>query len=158
VPADKDPVLPLMGRAELVEDNGGWKVQGDPTEGALYPFATKFGMDRRVERAASPRIDLIPFELIPFDLIPFAAVGLRVFPGMVASSGNRLILAVQRGGETLPPRETALAAGDALLVQGTWDALEANEDDADVLVVEPPTTVRRQAVPMGPGAGRRSAC
>src|SRR5215831_6114325 len=68
-PADKDPVLGLMGRvamlcndAELVEDNGGWKVRGDPTEGALYPFATKLGMDRRVEQAASPRIDVIPFE------------------------------------------------------------------------------------------------
>src|SRR5215471_18005780 len=45
--AGTDPVLGLMGRiallcndAELVEDNGGWKVEGDPTEGALYPFAT----------------------------------------------------------------------------------------------------------------------
>jgi calcium-translocating P-type ATPase len=68
-PAGKDLVLALMGRvallcndAELVEENGGWKVEGDPTEGALYPFATKLGMERRVEQAASPRIDVIPFE------------------------------------------------------------------------------------------------
>ena len=68
-PAGKDPVLALMGRvsllcndAELFQEDGGWKVEGDPTEGALYPFAAKLGMDRQVEQAASPRIDAIPFE------------------------------------------------------------------------------------------------
>jgi magnesium-transporting ATPase (P-type) len=68
-PAGKEPVLALMGRvatlcndAQLFEEGGAWKVEGDPTEGALYPFATKLGMDRRVEEAASPRIDAIPFE------------------------------------------------------------------------------------------------
>jgi magnesium-transporting ATPase (P-type) len=68
-PAGKDPVLDLMGRvsmlcndAELFEQDGAWKVEGDPTEGALYPFATKLGLDRQVEQAASPRIDAIPFE------------------------------------------------------------------------------------------------
>lgn len=83
-----------------------------------------------------------------------AAIGIPVFPGMVTSSGDMQILAILRGGETLPPRETALAAGDALLVQGSWEALEANEDDSDVLVVDSPDVVRRQAVPMEPGAGR----
>ena len=68
-PADKDPVLALMGRvsmlcndAELFQQEGAWKVEGDPTEGALYPFASKLGMDRAAERTASPRIDAIPFE------------------------------------------------------------------------------------------------
>jgi magnesium-transporting ATPase (P-type) len=68
-PADKDPVLELIGRvsmlcndAELLEQDGVWKVEGDPTEGALYPFATKLGLDRQAEQAASPRIDAIPFE------------------------------------------------------------------------------------------------
>jgi magnesium-transporting ATPase (P-type) len=62
-------VLALMGRvsllcndAELLEEDGTWKVEGDPTEGALYPFATKLGMDRAKEAAAAPRIDAIPFE------------------------------------------------------------------------------------------------
>jgi magnesium-transporting ATPase (P-type) len=61
--------LTLMGRvsllcndAELFQDEGKWKVEGDPTEGALYPFATKLGMDRAAEAAAWPRIDAIPFE------------------------------------------------------------------------------------------------
>jgi magnesium-transporting ATPase (P-type) len=68
-PAGKEPVLDLMGRvsmlcndAELFEEDGAWKVEGDPTEGALYPFASKLGMDRQTEQAASPRIDAIPFE------------------------------------------------------------------------------------------------
>ncbi|MGC2079053.1 MAG: HAD-IC family P-type ATPase, partial [Xanthobacteraceae bacterium] len=67
--ADKNPVLALMGRvsvlcndAELFQQERSWKVEGDPTEGALYPFASKLGMDRATERAASPRIDAIPFE------------------------------------------------------------------------------------------------
>ena len=62
-------VLTLMGRvsvlcndAELFQDDGNWKVEGDPTEGALYPFATKLGMERDAELAAAPRIDAIPFE------------------------------------------------------------------------------------------------
>jgi magnesium-transporting ATPase (P-type) len=65
----KEPVLTLMGRvallcndAELFEQDGVWKVEGDPTEGALYPFAIKLGMERQAEQAALPRIDAIPFE------------------------------------------------------------------------------------------------
>jgi magnesium-transporting ATPase (P-type) len=68
-PVGEDPVLALMGRvsllcndAELFQEDGTWKVEGDPTEGALYPFASKLGMDRQIEQAASPRIDAIPFE------------------------------------------------------------------------------------------------
>jgi magnesium-transporting ATPase (P-type) len=68
-PADKDAVLERMGRvsllcndAELFQQEGVWKVEGDPTEGALYPFATKLGLDRQAEQAAYPRIDAIPFE------------------------------------------------------------------------------------------------
>src|SRR5262249_27974476 len=38
------------------------KVEGDPTEGALYPFAGKVGLQRPAEQAAYPRIDAIPFE------------------------------------------------------------------------------------------------
>jgi magnesium-transporting ATPase (P-type) len=68
-PADEDPILRLMGRvsmlcndAELVQQLGVWKVEGDPTEGALYPFATKIGLERQAEQASYPRIDVIPFE------------------------------------------------------------------------------------------------
>ena len=69
-PAGDAPVLALMGRvsmlcndAELFQDEGAWRVEGDPTEGTLYPFATKLGLNRQAEQAAAPRIDAIPFEL-----------------------------------------------------------------------------------------------
>ena len=45
-----------------------------------------------------------------------------------------------------------LQAGDTLLLQGTWKALDVHLDDPDVLVVNSPELVRRQAVPLGPGA------
>jgi magnesium-transporting ATPase (P-type) len=68
-PAGEDGVLRLMGRvsvlcndAALRQEDGVWKVEGDPTEGALYPFASKLGMDRKAEQEAYPRIDAIPFE------------------------------------------------------------------------------------------------
>ncbi len=68
-PANPDRVLELMGRvstlcndAELFQADGVWNVEGDPTEGALYPFAAKLGMNRQVERNAYPRVDAIPFE------------------------------------------------------------------------------------------------
>jgi magnesium-transporting ATPase (P-type) len=68
-PVGEAPVLKLMGRvstlcndAELFQDGQAWKVEGDPTEGALYPFAAKLGLDRAAETAAAPRIDAIPFE------------------------------------------------------------------------------------------------
>jgi calcium-translocating P-type ATPase len=64
-----DPVLALMGRvsalcndAELFQAEGVWKVEGDPTEGALYPFAAKLGINRESERREYPRVDVIPFE------------------------------------------------------------------------------------------------
>jgi magnesium-transporting ATPase (P-type) len=68
-PAGEDPVLTLLGRvsmlcndAQLFQQEGAWKVEGDPTEGALYPFATKLGLAREAEQAAAPRVDAIPFE------------------------------------------------------------------------------------------------
>ncbi len=68
-PAGQEPVLELMGRvsmlcndAELRQVEGAWKVEGDPTEGALYPFAAKLGLQRQAEQATYPRVDVIPFE------------------------------------------------------------------------------------------------
>ena len=81
-----------------------------------------------------------------------ALIGQSVFPGMITPSGNLVILAVQQRGEDQGPSETALEAGDTLLLQGTWQALDEQLEDPDVLVVDSPELVRRQAVPMGVGA------
>ncbi len=80
-------------------------------------------------------------------------VGDIAFPGMVTDSGDLVVVAVQRKEEELSG-ETVLAAGDTLLLQGTWGALEHHLDDPSVLVVDDPELVRRQAVPLGPGATR----
>ena len=78
-------------------------------------------------------------------------IGERFFPGMVTESGDLIVLAIQRQGADLPAGEP-LAAGDMLLLQGTWSALDQRIDRAEVLVVNSPDLVRRQAVPMGQGA------
>ncbi len=86
-------------------------------------------------------------------------IGETVFPGMVTESGDLIVLAVQRAGSEIAAVNTAkgaggivLQAGDTMLLQGTWKALDVHLDDPDVLVVNSPELVRRQAVPMGPGA------
>jgi di/tricarboxylate transporter len=80
-------------------------------------------------------------------------IGQAVHPGTVTDSGELVVVAVTRGGERLDGPNVRLAAGDTLLVRGTWQALsrQIGEDDG-VRVVDPPDLVRRQAVAMGLGA------
>ncbi|HSH07653.1 MAG TPA: cation-transporting P-type ATPase [Burkholderiales bacterium] len=52
----------LCNDAVLVEFDGDWRLEGDPTEGALACFARKAGLDPESEHAAWPRLDEIPFE------------------------------------------------------------------------------------------------
>ncbi|WP_457092378.1 SLC13 family permease [Microvirga sp. P5_D2] len=86
-------------------------------------------------------------------------IGQTMFPGMVTDSGDLIVLAVQRAGAEVDagtPNSSrdgmALRPGDTLLLQGTWKALDLHLNDPDVLVVNSPELVRRQAVPLGPGA------
>jgi len=81
-----------------------------------------------------------------------ALVGRALFPGMVTDSGDLVVLAVQRAGLDIEPGDT-LQAGDTMLLEGSWEALDLHLADPDVLVVDSPELVRRQAVPMGTGAG-----
>ncbi len=52
----------LCNDATLRESDGEWKLEGDPTEGALLTLAFKAGLDARFEAENLPRIDVIPFE------------------------------------------------------------------------------------------------
>ncbi len=88
-------------------------------------------------------------------------VGTVMSPGTLTESGQLVVVAVQRNGEDLggagmeePGRSAGvtLRAGDHLLLQGTWRALERIASDPDVLAVDSPDQVRRQAVPLGPGS------
>jgi len=60
--ADVARVAILCNDATLREVDGEWKLEGDPTEGALLTLALKAGLDSRFEAEALPRIDVIPFE------------------------------------------------------------------------------------------------
>jgi di/tricarboxylate transporter len=82
-----------------------------------------------------------------------ALIGEKMFPGMITESGDFVVLAIQRSGENLEREPTSLAVGDTMLLQGTWDALDRRvESDRDVLLVDSPSLVRRQAVALGPRA------
>jgi di/tricarboxylate transporter len=81
-------------------------------------------------------------------------IGEHVVPGMTTSSGDFVVLAVQRQGQDVGLEGSRLEVGDTMLVQGTWDALDRGLDSPDVLVVNEPADVRRQALPMGPGSRR----
>jgi len=69
VDAARHPVLAeairtglLCNDARLVDEEGTWRVEGDPTEGALLVMGRKAGMEESGEAAMLPRIDCIPFE------------------------------------------------------------------------------------------------
>jgi di/tricarboxylate transporter len=80
-------------------------------------------------------------------------VGERVYPGMKRQN-DLVILAVQRLGRDRGAGPVELAEGDAILVHGRWSALDQLNRDRDVLLVDSPDVVRRQAVPWGPKATR----
>src|SRR6185436_2807427 len=67
--------------------------------------------------------------------------------GRVVPGGQLVVLAVQRQGHNRG--RTALQAGDLLLLEGPWAALDALVGHDDVLLVDSPPLVRRQSVPLG---------
>ncbi|MBK5937475.1 cation-transporting P-type ATPase [Halorhodospira halophila] len=69
VSAADEPVLAQMLRgvalcneSALYHRDGDWRLEGDPTEGALMVAAVKGGFERRELDRAFPRVDVIPFE------------------------------------------------------------------------------------------------
>jgi magnesium-transporting ATPase (P-type) len=67
-PAQHRPLLELAragllcNEAALREQDGAWKLEGDPTEGALVALGLKAGLHAAREYAEWPRLDAIPFE------------------------------------------------------------------------------------------------
>lgn len=78
-------------------------------------------------------------------------VGARVRPRQVLD-GGLIVLAVTRQGHDLGAGPVRLQTGDLLLIEGPWVALDAAERSHDVLVVDSPEVLRRQAVPLGRGS------
>ena len=52
----------LCNDASLSDHEGTWRLQGDPTEGALLTLAFKAGLETEFEQKSAPRTDAIPFE------------------------------------------------------------------------------------------------
>ena len=52
----------LCNESSLYEDDGIWRVNGDPTEGALIVSARKAGLQPEEEKRRYPQIGIIPFE------------------------------------------------------------------------------------------------
>ena len=52
----------LCNDSALVKAEGGWRVEGDPMEGALLVLAIKAGLEPESLRAAWTRLDAIPFD------------------------------------------------------------------------------------------------
>ncbi|MEV6284013.1 SLC13 family permease [Kribbella sp. NPDC051770] len=117
------------------------QVAGLTTESLLA--ATSVPMDGLITRDAGVVEVVIPPRS--------SMVGETVFPGMHRAH-DLVVIAVQRMGKDRGRRSTQLAEGDALLVYGPWPELDELTRDRDVLLVDAPELVRRQAVPWGPKA------
>jgi di/tricarboxylate transporter len=130
---------PSAGVSRLVVDQGMAVGMHPMSGGAGDPLISReFGV---VEVVVPPRSVL---------------VGETVFPGMRRGT-DLVILAVQRRGRDCGPRSVELTEGDTLLLHGAWPEIEALFNDRTILVVDSPDLVRRQTLPLGPGAKRALA-
>ena len=125
------------------------------TEGIEH-FTAEFGLLIVPESASNPIASGLVnrgFGVAEVIVTPRSAyTGERVYPGMVTDIGNLVVLAVQRHGGDLGTGTTILRAGDSLLLQGNWNALEQHTKDPNVVLVDTPDAIRRQTVPLGPKA------
>jgi len=78
-------------------------------------------------------------------------VGATLEPSSVIY-GSLIVLGIHRAGEDLGSGPTRIHAGDTLLVEGPWSALDAAARAHDLVVVDSPELVRRQTVPLGVGS------
>ncbi|MFB8388200.1 SLC13 family permease [Microbacterium sp. NPDC055910] len=77
-------------------------------------------------------------------------IGARLCTGMATPSGDLVLLAARRGTEHLTGQDIVVQAGDALLLQGTWDDLARHTESpaASIIPVDAPARLRR-SVPLG---------
>jgi di/tricarboxylate transporter len=140
-----DPSTPLAADDVLI-------VHGEPTD--VGHFAGGHSLTPAPGPAAGEPDSLITrsYGVAEVVIAPrSAAIGRRITPGMVTSGGDMVVLAVERKGEDQGAQGAVLAEGDTLLLRGAWDALDRKlERDPEVLTVDAPQMIRRQAVPLGP--------
>ena len=128
----------------LLPDRAPNKVSADLSRHART-LARQYGLAGGDDGAGlfGPRTGLAELLIAPRS--PF--IGDHVSRGMITEDGDLVVVAIQRGENDLV--ETDLRAGDALVLQGPWESLEAKGEDPGLLAVDQPQLVRRQAVPFG---------
>lgn len=82
---------------------------------------------------------------------PVSAAGLSAGDQIIVR-GALVVLAHQRPGQQRSLGRTTVNAGDMMLLQGAWSALDKHTVDHNVMLVDTPDAIRRQTVPLGPGA------
>ncbi len=115
VPADVANLLlagALCNDASLANEEGQWKIHGDPTEGALVVAAEKAGLEVNVARAQHERLDAIPFE----SENQFMAT-------LHAQDGGRILL--KGAPEAVLKRCTSMPGGGTLDAAGVLREVEA---------------------------------
>jgi di/tricarboxylate transporter len=126
-------------------------VRGDPEMVGRLAADMKLGLRDRGEAGSVADVLLNRDSGLAEVVIPQRSklIGQAMFPGMCTEDGNLMVLAVQRGDDEMHQAPVELRAGDHLLLQGTWKALDSYLSDPEVLVVDSPEVVKRQAVPLG---------
>ncbi|WP_329126262.1 SLC13 family permease [Streptomyces sp. NBC_01465] len=81
-------------------------------------------------------------------------IGTTVFPGMNSADGELVIITARRSGRDTGPGPTVVQSGDSLLLQGPWQAVQRTQARRDLLAVDHPTEIRREATGLGPDAWR----
>ncbi|MFC1907191.1 cation-translocating P-type ATPase [Chloroflexota bacterium] len=126
---ESEPQLALMLRigalcndALLTEEEDGYDILGDPTEGALVVAAAKAGMNKEKLEKSSPRLDEIPFQSER-----------QYMATLHPLSGNRVAY-VKGAVEKLLPMSRYLLSGDETVPMGKADIdhiMQANEAMAE---------------------------
>ncbi|MBI1350281.1 MAG: SLC13 family permease [Actinomycetales bacterium] len=118
-----------------------------------------FARDQRLDIEARRSADDVERDLLTKDagvaevVVPprSALSDTTVRPSQVID-GGLVVLGISRGGRDLGADAMRLRDGDVLLVEGSWEALDAAARSHDLLVVNSPELVRRQTVPLGRGS------
>lgn len=115
----------LCNDSQWVQRDGGWDVQGDPTEGALLVAAVKGGLSLQDWVQRMPRVDVLPFEsdrqyMATRHLEADPNTGHRlVFKGSVERILQRCDSMLDAKGDTLPMLpDILMAEAEALAMQG----------------------------------------
>jgi len=145
VPADHPHLLEMARAGLLCNDasvelvDGDWRMEGDPTEGALVTLARKAGLDPHLENEERPRTDTIPFEsehrfmaTLHHDHAGHGFVFVKGAPERILAMCNRQ----RRGGEDEPldaafwhQRAEAIAARGQRVLALAFQTAEADQHE-----------------------------